>query len=215
MNFNVTVMMKKLMCLGLAVCLLPISVPTAAASALNTFEEVQILKGDVYTIPAKGLQRVSITDPNIADISDAQPDKVVLVGQQAGQTVLFLWDEGGKRSFILQVIPEDLGLIKARIKTILDNSDVKGVTIEQNDLEGKVMLTGAIPDDKVEVVAGVADSFPGSVLNLVRKEENNDQVQIDAQITQVWKATDLAQCQFDMDEYGTAAGLSINSCLKN
>ncbi len=186
MKSNLTVtMMKKFICLLLAVCLLPVYVPSVHASTVNAFEEVQLLKGDVYTIPAKGLQRVSVTDPNIADISDAKPDKVTVVGSQPGQTVLFLWDESGKRSFIIQVINEDLGLIKARIKTILDNSDVKGVTISQNDLEGKVMLTGAIPEDKVETVAQVADTFPGSVLNLVRKEQIDDLVQIDVQITEL------------------------------
>ncbi|MBF0594076.1 MAG: TonB family protein [Candidatus Omnitrophica bacterium] len=186
MKSNLTVtMMKKFICLLLAVCLLPVYVPSVHASTVNAFEEVQLLKGDVYTIPAKGLQRVSVTDPNIADISDAKPDKVIVVGSQPGQTVLFLWDESGKRSFIIQVINEDLGLIKARIKTILDNSDVKGVTISQNDLEGKVMLTGAIPEDKVETVAQVADTFPGSVLNLVRKEQIDDLVQIDVQITEL------------------------------
>jgi len=73
MNININGdRMKKLICLFLTVCLIPLYVPTATAAAIGAFDEVQLIKGDVYTIPTKGLQRVSITDPNVADISDAQ-----------------------------------------------------------------------------------------------------------------------------------------------
>ncbi|MBF0386988.1 MAG: TonB family protein [Candidatus Omnitrophica bacterium] len=185
MNINLMVgTMKKSLSLLLAVCLL-MSPAHIALAAVGAFEEVQILKGDVYTIAAKGLQRVSVTDPAVADITDAQPGQVVVVGQQAGQTVLFLWDESGKRSFIIRVITDDLGLVKARIQTLLDASLVTGVKVEQNDLEGKVMLTGVVPEDKMANVNSVADSFPGSVLNLVKKEDIEDMIQLDMQITEL------------------------------
>ncbi len=176
--------MKKSLCLLLAICLMMVPVPRASAES-GVFEEVQMLKGDVYTIPAKELQRVSVTDPNIVDISDAKPGQVVIVGQQPGQTVVFLWDESGKRSFIVRVLAEDLGLIKSRVQTILASSNVTGVIVEQNDPEGKVMLSGTVPEDKLPAVNSVADLFQGSVLNLVKKEEIQDMIQLDMQITEL------------------------------
>ncbi len=185
MNLTIMMkMMKKSICLLAALCLIPIYVPEAKA-AMGVFEEIQLLKGDVFSIPAKSLQRVSITDPTIVDISDAKPEEVIIVGQQVGQAVLFLWDENGKRSYIIRVILEDLGLTKARIKTILATAGVQGVTVEQNDLEGKVMLSGSVSEEKLETVIKTADSFPGSVLNFVTKEDVEDMIQIDMQITEL------------------------------
>ncbi|MEI6438046.1 MAG: TonB family protein [Candidatus Omnitrophota bacterium] len=176
--------MKKCLCLFLAACLMVLPVPRVNAES-GGFEDITILKGDVYPIATKGLQRVSVTDPNVADITDAKPDQVTVVGQLAGQTVVFLWDDSGKRSFMVRVLSDDLGLIKARIEKILANSGVTGVKIEVNDLEGKVMLTGYIPEDKLAILNSVADGFQGSVLNLVKKEEIEDMIQLDMQITEL------------------------------
>lgn len=185
MDFNITVRtMKKSLSLFLAVSLMLLPLPRMA-NASSGFEEIQILKGDIYTVTTKGLQRVSVTDPNVADITDAKPEQVVIVGQQAGQTVVFLWDESGKRSFLVRVLSEDLGLIKAKIKNILDNSGVTGVKVEYNDIEGKVMLSGSVPEDQLALINSTAAAFPGNVLNLVQKEEVEDMVQIDMQITEL------------------------------
>jgi pilus assembly protein CpaC len=166
--------------------------PSVRAEQENDYEDVQILKGDVYEITTRNLQRVSITDPDIADITDAKLDKVSLVAQQPGQAVLFLWDEDGKHSYFVQVLPEDLGIVQARIRSILEKSGIKGIRIERNDLEGKVILSGTVDEDQLETVSSTADTFPGTVLNLVRKSEVKDMVQIDMQVTELSTTLDKA-----------------------
>ena len=99
--------------------MVPAQVPVVYAANENVsgaFDEVQLVKGDVYTIQAKNLQRLSITDPNVADISDAKPSQIILVGKAPGQTVLFVWDDSGKRTIIIRVVTEDLMLVKTRRK---------------------------------------------------------------------------------------------------
>lgn len=170
--------------LTLALAVLPL--PLSRAEQLpGAFEEIQLLKGDVYSVKTKDLQRVSITDPAVADISDAKQNEVQVVGQTPGQTVLFVWDTSGKRTIIVRVLAEDLALVKARIKTLLERAKITGVNLEQNDLEGKVMLSGNIPEDKMEAYTAIIDGFQGSVINLVKKEEIVDLVQIDMQITEL------------------------------
>lgn len=168
------------------VCMLSFfNIHPVAASTVSGYEELQILKGDVYTIPTKNLKRVSITDPNIADITDAKPEEVIVVGQQAGQTVVFIWDDSGKRSFLVQVVLEDLGVLKAKIKTVLENANIKGVVVQENSLEGKVLMTGYVPEARLQEVNTLADTYVGMVQNLVKKEEVEDMIQLDMQITEL------------------------------
>jgi len=177
--------LKKCLCLFLTAILTLSVCPAAYAEDTSDYEDIQILKGDLYTIETKGLQRVSISDPSIADIVDTKQAEVIISGQQPGQTVLFLWDENGKHSFFVRVMSEDLGLIRERVRTILIRSGITGVNVERNDLEGKVILSGNVPEDKIEIVAAASDFFPGLVLNLVKKEEIDDMIQIDMQITEL------------------------------
>src|ERR1041385_6695154 len=64
-------------------------------------QDMEMIIGDIQSVKVKNLSRISITDPSIADISDAKPDEVLLMAQRAGQTVLFLWDDSGKRSIVI------------------------------------------------------------------------------------------------------------------
>ncbi len=199
-------MLRKMLSLLLMLCLVPVQAPGAAmAAGSGAFEEVQLLKGDFYSIPTKGLQKVSLTDPNIADINDAKPDQVVLMGQQPGQTVLFIWDNSGKRTIIVRVLAEDLELIKARIRGLLDNAQVEGVVAEVNNLEGKVLLTGTVPADKKEGLNTAIEQFSGNVINMIKIEENEDLIQIDMQITEL--STTLSKALGVDWTTGTTAGV--------
>ena len=62
-----------MLCLSLAFL---VAMPTASLKALayddaEDFEDANIIKGDVYSTDVTDLKRVSVTNPDIADISDA------------------------------------------------------------------------------------------------------------------------------------------------
>ena len=45
----------------------------------DTATDLNLIVGDLQTINVKGLSRVSVTNPDIADISDAKADKVSIL----------------------------------------------------------------------------------------------------------------------------------------
>ncbi len=154
-------------------------------SSGRTYEEIQVLIGDIQKIATKSLKRVSITDPAIADINDARASSVEIIGLQAGQTVLFIWDDGGKRTVVIRVMKEDMGVVKQRAESLLTSAGISGLTLMENNYEGKVVLTGNLPEEKLDVLKSVIEPLGDRLMNLVQKEKPEDLVQIDIQVTEL------------------------------
>lgn len=183
----------KLFCLLLCVLLLmgQSSVPLSYASSDSeypSYEEVQILQGDVHRVETKNLSRVSVTDPNVADINNAKPDEVTLIGKEVGQTALFVWDDSGKRTFMVRVVAEDLGLLRVRVTKLIQSAGIEGVEVQENAHEGKIVLTGEIPEEKIEVIDRIVEPLSDKIISFVKKEEIKDQIQIDIQVTELQTA---------------------------
>ena len=165
--------------------------PWAVAASFDSdegAEEAQIIKGDVFTMSVKNLQRVSISDPEIADISDAKADQVSAIGKKLGKTALFVWDDQGKHTVIIRVIDENLATIKMRLRTLLESSGIKqiaNVWLQENEPEGKVVLSGSLPDDQLATLKQGVAPFAKDIINLVQKGVNEDLIQIDAQVTEL------------------------------
>jgi pilus assembly protein CpaC len=183
-HFNQAV--RKFFCTALSFVLLGSCPVPLKAENLNYYEEVQLIRGDMATVQGKGIVRVSITDPNIADIPEApKPDQVAVMGKAPGQTVLFVWDESGKRAVLIRVVEEDLDLVKMRLEKILATADFKGLLVETNAYEGKVVVSGYIPEARMEELAKITDTMDQQVINMVKKEQINDLIQIDMQVTEL------------------------------
>jgi pilus assembly protein CpaC len=148
-------------------------------------QDLELLVGDIQSVKVKNLSRISITDPSIADISDAKTDEVLLMGKHAGQTVLFLWDDAGKRSVVIRVVEEDMSLVKTRISTLVQKADIKGLTLEENNYEGRVVITGEVADEDKDKLEKILGPFDAKVINLTKVQEIKDQIQIDMQITEL------------------------------
>src|ERR1035437_7509714 len=84
--------------LGLFLAVLFIPRLSADESSSQGADIIDMIAGDMQTVTVNNLTRVSMTNPDIADISDAQNDKITLLAKKAGETTLFLWDEGGERT---------------------------------------------------------------------------------------------------------------------
>lgn len=148
-------------------------------------KEVYMIKGELVNLTVDGLQRISVTQPEVADIINADEQEILLVGQSAGQTTLFLWDNQGKRSLTVYVFNEDLEFVKERIEDLFKSADISEVTLEIDGREGKVVASGYIPKHKRGRFDQIMEKFGESVLNLVKDEEIGDLIQIAAQITEL------------------------------
>jgi pilus assembly protein CpaC len=165
-------------------CPLPVHAEPPAG-AKSSYEEVVILKGDIQRIETKNMKRVSITDPLIADINNAKANGLELVGLASGQTVLFIWDDTGKRTMVVRVNEADLGFLHKRIESLLNSAGITGVVINQNASEGKIILTGRVREERMAGLSNILAPFGAQVLNLVEKEAVEDLIQIDMQVTEL------------------------------
>ncbi len=159
-------------------------------NAADNPDEIFMLRGELTNVPVSSLTRVSITDPEIADITNAQNDEVVLIGKAPGQTTLFVWDADGKRSINIHVSGKDLKGIQSRIKKLLDAAIITEVNLDANAKEGKVIISGEIPENKQTVYEEIVNEFPEDVINLVKTEEINDLIQVDMQISELSQRLD-------------------------
>lgn len=167
----------------------------SAVFALSTFsiptgadempQELNVVVGDLQQIPANTLSRVSVTNPEIADISDAQNDKVMIVAKKAGQTALFVWDADGKHTIWINVSKQDLGSLAQRLQHIAKEADIKNLKFEPNPREGKVVVSGPLPRDKRLVLEKILDPYLDQVINVSKDEISEELIQIDMQITEV------------------------------
>ncbi len=148
-------------------------------------ENIQVIKGDLYSYETNNLTRVSVTDPDVADISDAKGDKILLLGKKSGQTILFVWDDDGKHSVNVTVVAEDLTTVKKRIDSILAKAGFNQVVSEVDMLEGKVVLSGQVAKSDQGDFEKLVDPFNDSVMNLVKEENSEELIQIDMQITEL------------------------------
>ena len=160
----------------------------AIAADNNTWNKkdfIDMTTGDIQTVAANNLTRVSVTNPDVADISDAQNDKITLLAKRAGSTSLFLWDDKGKRSLKVRVVNEDLSALRERIQKLLDEAGVTGVSFEINLDIGKLVLSGDLTKDDRNRLSEVLEPYNDNLLNLVKEEKSEDLIEIDMQIIEI------------------------------
>ena len=151
----------------------------------ESWGEILMLKGDLHIIKVSSLTRLSVGNPEVADISNADTNQVVMLAKKAGQTAVFLWDEHGKRIIIIRVFDENLHILKAQLEGLLKRAKITEVSLDVSDYEGKIIAMGALRKDKKEDFLKIVAPFGNSVRNLVKEEIPEDLVQIDVQIAEL------------------------------
>jgi pilus assembly protein CpaC len=179
--------LRKILIIALGFGLSVLFIPRLSAddNTPEAHDVIDMVAGDVETVPASNLTRVSVTNPEIADISDAQSDKVSLLAKRAGETVLFLWDSNGKRNVKVRVVNEDLDTVKGRVQKILDEANITGVSMYENLDEGKVVVSGSLPKDDKARMDKILQRYSENLLNLVKEEKNEDLIQVDMEIVEI------------------------------
>ncbi len=186
---------------------LTLLIPQGTAKADDV---INLLVGDIESVAVNGLTRVSVTNPEVADISDAQSDKVIVLAKKSGQTALFLWDADGKKTLSVRVVSQDLSALKARISNLLQEARITSLTLDANAPEGRVVIAGQYPKDKKDVLDKILDPYAEQVINLSNEETSDDLIQIDMQITEL--TTTLSKnIGLDWNKSGTLTGGATTS----
>jgi len=158
---------------------------SAADKKADTKDVVDMVVGDIQTVSAHNLTRVSVTNPDIADISDAQSDTISLLAKRSGQTTLFLWDTVGKRSIKIRVVNEDLNTLKQRLQNLLEEAGITGISFEQNLDIGKLVATGTLSKEDKNRMSDVIGPYSDNLLNLVKEDKNQDLIEVDMQVVEI------------------------------
>ena len=143
----------------------------AGAEAIDTTttKEVYMIKGELVNLKTDGLERISVTNPEVADIIKADEQEILMVGQSVGQTALFIWDKQGKRSLTVYVFSQDLESVEERLGALLQAADIGEAKLEIDGREGKVVASGDIPEHKKEQFDQIVEKFGDDVLNLAKE----------------------------------------------
>jgi len=224
-------------CLSVSLVLLAALPPALAENFLNDplvqsivhdIDEVRLVKGELVVVDVSNLERVSVGDPDIADIISAEDDTLEIIGKAEGRTSLFIWDEGGKRVVTVYVASENLDETKARIDKLLASSGIRGVKSQVNHRERRVILTGQVAPDKMDIFDQITAPFAdeGLVLALAGEVKSKGMVQVDMQITEVnttflknlgidWHSGSVSDSPFAIDLVETLPTFNERSDLFN
>lgn len=123
---------------------------------------IVVVKGQtalvVQTVP---LQRLSIADPEIAEVFAVSPREVMVNGKELGSTSLLLWDSsGGRRLYTVEVMP-DTASLRSTIRQLYPNEPVSVLTNGAS-----VVVTGTVTSALVgQRIVQVAEAAGFKVIN--------------------------------------------------
>lgn len=107
-------------------------------------EEIELYVGDVETVKVNNLERVSVRNPDIADVVRAELNTIVLSAKKEGVTHLFFWDKSGRNEVRVRVFPEDISNIYAQVEDILDSLGLNRVYSRPLREQGRILLLGTV-----------------------------------------------------------------------
>src|SRR3972149_6620918 len=84
--------------------------------------EVSIGKSTVVTLKEIS-KRVSLSDPDIADIILISPTEILINGKKIGTTSLIIWNKDGNRTFFDVYVAGDIGDLAGKVANMLGPDD--------------------------------------------------------------------------------------------
>jgi len=152
---------------------------------VTEFEALHLTKGELAILKTNSLERVSITDPEVADIVSTEEDKVLIIAKSDGNTSLFVWDSQGKHSIWIYVFSQNLEEVKLRLEQLFNTAQILDLIIDVNEREGKVVISGDVPDYKQDMYEDIIEPFIDNIIDLVIKEKIEDLIEINVQVTEL------------------------------
>ncbi len=157
---------------------------TAAGPGLVRID-VTIGKSQVIEVK-EAFDRVSVTDPNIADVFVIKPNQILINGKSVGVTSLVVFYPD-KTQFFDLVVQTDLELLRERLKEITPRD-----AINVHPAQKAIVLYGAVTSEEMINASGqVASVFApeGKVINLLTlRDSKPPQILIQVQVAEVLRS---------------------------
>ncbi len=157
----------------------------------NTEEEITLVTGEAYVFNVSFPQRVSMRNPEIADISKVSDKEIVIVAKQQGDTTLTVWNKEGEKTYYITVYAQDLDRVKTKLdKLIRKDLKVTNAILKKNESTGKIIISGDVSAVEYDQIAKVLEPFKNKVDNILTVKKETKMVEIEARILELNK-TDL------------------------
>lgn len=145
------------------------SIATAADPGIKSSQTPAMLmltagKSQVVTLGAVPT-RVSVANPEIADVTLLKSSELYAVGKKAGTTNIFLWSKNGQLTAMDVIVSADTAGLEAKLKELLPGED----KIRVSSAGDALVLTGEVTDAiKVHRVMLIAEQFSGKkIINML------------------------------------------------
>lgn len=158
---------------------------TANLSSEHRASPVHLAAGKSIIIPLEnGLNRVSIANPEIADITLIRSKELYVIGKKSGATNVFLWTAAGKMTVIDIVVAIDTTSVALKLQELMPNE----TEIQVRSAGDSLVLTGQVTDAaKVHRAMTIAEQHSGKkVINLMSVGEV-PQVMLEVKVAEVSK----------------------------
>ncbi len=154
---------------------------------------IRLERGAIHPLSVKGVQRVAVGDPNVADVTVLSPMALLIQAKAPGNTNLLVWDERGQSTVSLEVLErasEAPEIVARQVQNVVGALDLAKVAVKREN--AKLFLIGEVDrQDELDRLEQMLSAFEG-VTNLVRLSavaedaiSTADLVRLDVQIIEI------------------------------
>lgn len=154
--------------------------PTEMAPSLR----LTIGKTALVRLPSDA-SRLSIGNPEVADVMLINPREVYLLGKKHGSTNVFVWSKGGPTTIMDIIVGLDTGTLKQKLNELVPSET--GIAVDS--LGDSVVLRGRVSDPmRVQRLVSLAEVYGGGkkVVNLLTVD-GSQQVMLEVKVAEVSK----------------------------
>ncbi|MFA5337867.1 MAG: TonB family protein [Candidatus Omnitrophota bacterium] len=164
-------------------------------------DEYTLVSGEALAIAVSFPQRVSMRDPETADITKVSDKEIVIVAKKPGETTLTIWNKDGEKTYYITVYSQDLDRVLMRLeKLIRRDLKINNAVLKKNEATGKIIITGDVTVLDKEQIDKVVEPFKDRVDNILTVKKETKMVEIEARILELNKS-DLDRLGVKWQEY--------------
>lgn len=152
-------------------------------------------------------QRISIGNPDVADVTLINAREIYVLGKKTGITNLIVWSVSGKTSLRDVAVGLDTAMLQSRLSRWVPTAEPLMVDV----MADTVVLRGRVPDaTKAHRIVSLAEAYTGGkkVINMLRVE-GSQQVMLEVKVAEISR-TLLDELGVDINLTRTAGSTSVS-----
>lgn len=140
--------------------------PTAAPVKDDAVEVINLFVGEAKTLPGNGVTRVAVGNGKLLTANVIDGREVLLLGEAAGDTSLFIWSGPHIQKYRVKVDPSDTNDLAKNIQTMV--KDLPNVKVDR--IGDQVVLSGTVGPNDIKRIETISNGSR-QIVNLVRQED--------------------------------------------